>query len=179
MWHWGTWSVGMVGWAGVGREDLRGFLQPQWSYDSTWLLIKSLLQAKYPEALECKTALNAVEHSTFQFRELFYAPELPVLQLALAVHVRFVHPVLWVHLRGVHTMQGNGFKLLRLGIVELKVCKKGDIGNHLSIIQRNQSWLPLRHSLNVALLTRHWLNALTKEESGPTEALADPNAYSF
>ena len=24
MWHWGTWSVGMVGWVGVGLDDLSG-----------------------------------------------------------------------------------------------------------------------------------------------------------
>ena len=27
MWHWGTWSVGMVGWAGVEFGDLRGLSQ--------------------------------------------------------------------------------------------------------------------------------------------------------
>ncbi len=34
MWHLGTWSVGVVGWVGVGLEDLRGLSQPEWFCDS-------------------------------------------------------------------------------------------------------------------------------------------------
>jgi len=34
MWHWGTWSVGMVGWVGVGLDHLRGLFQLQCFYDS-------------------------------------------------------------------------------------------------------------------------------------------------
>ena len=34
MWHWGMWSVGMVGWAGVRLGDFRGLFQPLWVYDS-------------------------------------------------------------------------------------------------------------------------------------------------
>ena len=39
MWHWGMWSVGMVGWVGVGLGDLRGHFYPEWFYDSTPALI--------------------------------------------------------------------------------------------------------------------------------------------
>ena len=38
MWHCGMWSVGMVGWVGVG--DLRALFQLQWSYDSSCSPIK-------------------------------------------------------------------------------------------------------------------------------------------
>ena len=34
MWHWGTWSMGAVGWVGVGLGDLSGLFQPEWFGDS-------------------------------------------------------------------------------------------------------------------------------------------------
>jgi len=34
MWYWGMWSVGMVGWVGVGLGELGGLFQPSWFYDS-------------------------------------------------------------------------------------------------------------------------------------------------
>ena len=34
MWLWGTRSVGMVGWIGVGLDDLSGLFQPYWYYDN-------------------------------------------------------------------------------------------------------------------------------------------------
>lgn len=34
MWQWGTLSVGIVRWVGVGLGGLRHFFQPEWFYDS-------------------------------------------------------------------------------------------------------------------------------------------------
>ena len=34
MWHWGMRAVGMVGWAGVGLNDLGDLFQPPWFCDS-------------------------------------------------------------------------------------------------------------------------------------------------
>jgi len=39
MWHWGTWSVAMVEWAGVGLDDLSGLSQPWWSYECKLMLL--------------------------------------------------------------------------------------------------------------------------------------------
>jgi len=39
IWHWGTWSVGILVWVGVGLGGLRALLQPEWFCDSIILLV--------------------------------------------------------------------------------------------------------------------------------------------
>lgn len=43
MWHWGSWAVGMVSWAGVGFGNLRCLSQPEWLCNSI-ILCKPLQQ---------------------------------------------------------------------------------------------------------------------------------------
>lgn len=108
------------------------------------------------------------------------------LRLASAVHVRFVRPPEqvnqkrgWkqsrapgVYASGAYCAGKNRFMLLWGEKAALKFVIKPI--NHLSSIQSNKNCL----ILNVSSTVSPWFNVLTKEESGPIEALADPNAYS-
>ena len=49
MWHTGIWPLGVVGWVGVGRGDLRGLFQPSRS-DNILDLFSLLVRSGVPGA---------------------------------------------------------------------------------------------------------------------------------